>query len=226
MAKRAVLDVLTQTLGKYASLSPEELSVSLFAGKMVINDLSLLPDAINEDFLESGEGGLSVVSGSIKSVNVTVPWNRLGSKSVVVHLQDLSLLVRSDHTKTAGEGKSSSSESPLAKLTDAREKDILHLDKKRRVERSIRVGLEEMADGSSGAAAKKGFVAKLVRRIIENLHVEVSDVTIRVENEKSDMALGCHLEEFSIQSTDESGNPSFIDRDDKKVSERSEQRHF
>ena len=194
MAKRAVLDVLTQTIGKYASLNPEELSVSLFEGKMAISDLSILPEAINADFIEEGSG-LTVVSGRIASVNVSVPWSRLGSKSVVVHLQDLSLLVRSDHTTCPKGKKTRSSECKSEERNNA----ISHEDQKRRVERSFRAGLEGMANDDDGSgSSSNGFVAKLVRRIIENLHVEVSNVTIKVENENADVTLGVHLDEVSL----------------------------
>lgn len=55
-----------------------------------------------------------------------------------------------------------------------------------------------------------GFKARLVRRVIENLQLEIDDIHFQLKGQGCD--IGASLERFSIFTTDEKGKKTFIDR--------------
>jgi hypothetical protein len=79
---------------------------------------------------------------------------------------------------------------------------------------------EEMSSGSSSGVDKseeqtrgsssKGFKARLVRRIIENLQIDIDGV--RLEMRGQGCVAGVVLDHFSIVTTDKDGTRTFVDR--------------
>ncbi len=60
------------------------------------------------------------------------------------------------------------------------------------------------------AAASAGFKARLVRRIIENLQLDIDDIHFNIQGKNC--CMGASVDKFSIFTTDKDGNKSFIDR--------------
>ena len=62
----------------------------------------------------------------------------------------------------------------------------------------------------SASSASSGFKARLVRRVIENLQLEIEDINFQLKGAGCD--IGASVDKFSIFTTDILGNKSFIDR--------------
>jgi hypothetical protein len=60
------------------------------------------------------------------------------------------------------------------------------------------------------SAASTGFKARLVRRIIENLQLDIDDIRFNVQGQGCN--IGASIDKFSIFTTDQDGRKSFIDR--------------
>ena len=221
MAKQAILDVLSSTIGRYTHLDPTSLSVSLFSGKISLTDLALNPSAINDEFLGGDGGQFSVVAGSCGSVNVNVPWSRISSKSVEIKLKNLVLCVT---TGTVNQGNGNGNGDSNNSNSKASREDVLAKEnKKRLMNRALLQGMNSMDEASSSSSSspssssssssKATFAERLIRRIIENLHIEVENIHIRFLSTGS--STGIFLKSFALLSTDEFGTPKFVDRDAK-----------
>ena len=100
MAKKALLDVLEQTIGKYVkNLDAESLNVALWSGKIELNSLQLDVDSVNAQLnqraVEAPNLALPfrVLSGRFESFQVDVPWAHISSRPVVLRARGLSVEV-------------------------------------------------------------------------------------------------------------------------------------
>ena len=78
---------------------------------------------------------------------------------------------------------------------------------------------EQQGDSSSSnkqSSSSSSFGAKLVRRIVENLQVEITDVHISLDS--SEGSAGVLLESLNLETTDKDGNRTFVDRTTSKDS--------
>ena len=80
MAKRLLLNVLVDVLGNYVEgLNPENLKLGIWDGKIELSDLKLKRTALDGLNLP-----ISVSHGSLKRLEVSIPWASLESKPVIV----------------------------------------------------------------------------------------------------------------------------------------------
>jgi len=249
MAKAALLDVLEKTIGKYVkNLDAESLNLAVWSGTLQLNSLQLNVQAVNEELSRQAINApnlaipLEVVSGSFTSFQVDVPWAHLMSKPVVLRAKGLSVIVapcdRSAETKAAAAASSSSldfqSEAERAMtILQHREKSIRFADDYRRQANALRklAGEDEAADDNTSNNKNKDnkssgstFTARLVRRIIENIQIEVSDVHVSLQDttDGMDAAAGVMLEQLSLVTTDSKGRRTFVDRTVKKPENEQE----
>ncbi|CAM9659912.1 unnamed protein product, partial [Ectocarpus sp. 8 AP-2014] len=89
MAKSLLLNALHDALSDYVvGLSPERLKVGVWSGKIVLDELQVNPDAVNQLRLP-----VNIIHGTVKKLEVDIPWAHLGSRPVKVLLQGVSVLV-------------------------------------------------------------------------------------------------------------------------------------
>ena len=80
--------ILQRLLGRYvAGLEKRNLSLKMWSGRVVLENLSLRGDAL------IGLVPAHMHSGQIGRLEMVVPWHKLGSLPVTLDLQDISLLV-------------------------------------------------------------------------------------------------------------------------------------
>eukprot|EP00588_Corethron_pennatum_P019656 CAMPEP_0194331756 /NCGR_PEP_ID=MMETSP0171-20130528/56778_1 /TAXON_ID=218684 /ORGANISM="Corethron pennatum, Strain L29A3" /LENGTH=123 /DNA_ID=CAMNT_0039093359 /DNA_START=100 /DNA_END=467 /DNA_ORIENTATION=- len=103
MAKKAILDLLETTIGQYVlDIDPKSLNVAIWGGNVQLHNLRLDTEAINGKLrqMSADQPGLSlplrVSGGGVGFVEVEVPWTKIGSKSVVMRLTDLEVIVEPD----------------------------------------------------------------------------------------------------------------------------------
>ena len=120
MAKRALLDVLSSTIGRYVQdLDEEKLNVAVWSGRVELSNLSLDIDAVNRELARQAAEApnlavpLRVVEGRFDSLEVEVPWARITSRSVVVRAAGLHVVVE-PHRWTSKDGGEALATSTLA----------------------------------------------------------------------------------------------------------------
>jgi hypothetical protein len=219
MAKKALLDVLEQTIGKYVkNLDAESLNVAVWSGKIKLNSLELDVDAVNSELdRQAAEAPnlalpFKVVSGGFEELQVDVPWAQLTGRSVVVRASGLKVFVepydrlsQADHLQAVV----ASEEKRAAKIREARTQNIQTSDNYRLQANAVRK-LALADEGAGNDANKSTFGSRLVRRMIENVQIEISDVHVSLADAKG--SAGVVLESLSLFTTDKEGKRSFVDR--------------
>lgn len=87
MAKKAILDVLESTIGKYVyNLDAQSLNVAVWSGKIQLHNLELNTEAVNAKLAQNAQFApnlaipFRVVGGIFEQFQVDVPWAKLTSK--------------------------------------------------------------------------------------------------------------------------------------------------
>lgn len=214
MAKKALLDVLEQTIGKYVrNLDAESLNVAVWSGKIALTNLELDVDAVNAELdRQAAEAPnlavpLEVIKGKFESLQVDVPWASLTSRSVVlrakglhVHVRPRDRLATTDHLQASV----ASEEARAEKIRTAREQSIQLSEKYRQQALAVR----KLAAESE--PTKQSFSSRLVRRILENIQIEIQNVHISLTDAEG--SAGVVLESLSLVTTDRDGKQVFVDR--------------
>ena len=96
MAKKAILDVLENTIGRYVlNLDPHSLNVAVWSGKIELNSLELDTVSINNELdkqaYESPNLALPVrvIGGRFDHLEVDVPWTKLTSNLLSCRLSSI-----------------------------------------------------------------------------------------------------------------------------------------
>ena len=216
MAKKAILDVLESTIGKYVkNLDSESLNVALWNGQIELNSLELNIGAVNAELdRQAAEAPnlalpFRVSGGRFDSLKIDVPWARISSRSVVFRAKGLKIVLEPCHRKSGDPLKSILSEEKIVEqLSNARFHSIKLYDDYRRQAEALKKLAVDPDDAQS--ASQASFSARLVRRIVENLQVEIEDVHIVFRNHAC--SAGVILRSLSLVTTDRDGNRTFVDR--------------
>mmetsp|Transcript_4276 Transcript_4276/g.8218 ORF Transcript_4276/g.8218 Transcript_4276/m.8218 type:complete len:3387 (-) Transcript_4276:172-10332(-) len=252
MAKKAILEVLESTIGKYVlNLDAESLNVGVWAGKVELQSLQLDVNAVNAELSRRAHEAPNLASpfrvceGRFEKVQMDVPWARLSSRPVVFRarglwvymephdfLKDDSLASSSSmHVENrygtrvrAKKKKDATRTTTTTKLrvVEERANSIGRAEAARKRANAVRGVWEEDDDGEGDNGSghrdeskeedgkSDSFTSRLVRRIIENLQVEVEDVHVAVRG--CGCAAGLVLGSLSLVTTDARGNRTFVDR--------------
>ncbi|KAL7576943.1 hypothetical protein ACA910_006700 [Epithemia clementina (nom. ined.)] len=126
----------------------------------------------------------------------------------------------SDNNKNAAASKTdgSSNHALLDPISDARIRAIENAEEYRQQANALRdLAQEDLVvqddsndNNNTNKKSSASFGAKLVRRIVENLQVEISDVHIILES--SDSSAGVLLKSLNFETTDKDGNRTYVDR--------------
>lgn len=261
MAKKAILEVLESTIGKYVhNLDSESLNVAVWSGKIELQSLQLDIHAVNSELSRRAQLApnlacpFKVIEGRFDKVQLDVPWARLTSRPVVFRASGLWVYVEphdflaearnnpkgytvnrygtkmrsrkssggdtlqsKQYTGSNGEGVM---EERINSITTAEEG-------RRRISAMKNFALgggggpddeednenaEDAMDANSTSSSSNSntFTARLARRILENLQVEIQDVHIAIRGCQT--AAGIVLGSLSLSTTDAKGNKTFVDR--------------
>lgn len=197
MAKSLLLNILVDVLGKYIDgLTPENLKLGVWSGKIQLSNLQLRESALDELNLP-----LKVLKGSLKSLSVKVPWTQLDSKPVEIYLDGIYLLASPLDT-------SHSTAEESQRLLKA-----FKTNKLKQVDASI---LQQIKSGGD-AAKTASYLQQLVTHIVDNLEVRLSNIHIRYEDSYSDpgrvFCCGVTLDEVILTTTDNTWNVKFVKRE-------------
>lgn len=234
MAKAAILNVLEETIGRYVQgLDAKSLNVAVWAGKIELQSLQLDTEAVNRELTRQALDApnlaipFRIVEGSFETLKVEVPWARLTSKPVVLRAIGLNATIEPfDHltskfihekeTTTKKSTSYTSDEMKEKKAKNERFASLQHAEEARQRFNAMReiteMDEDEFEDDKSGQTRGSaiGFKARLVRRIIENIQLDIDDIQFTLKGHGCDA--GIQLDRFSVFTTDKNGKKSFIDR--------------
>lgn len=200
MFERLAGKLLNGFLSKYFvqnqedELSPHKSSqLSVWSGYISLDHLEFRKDVVNELLQNTG---VEMVSGSITSLEITVPWAKLGTSAtdddgavVVVVLDGVHLLLRTNYDYNDEAMRKNAIASRRNALAD-----------------SESYGRKETQ--SLSKLLQKRITEGILKDIMEKLHIHIRDVHVRLEDVLSDpmnpFACGITLESIHIQAEDES----------------------
>ena len=233
MAKKAILEVLESTIGRYVlNLDAESLNVAVWSGKIELQSLQLDVAAVNSELSRRAHEApnlacpFKVCEGRFDKVQLDVPWARLSSRPVVfrarglwVYMEPHDFLKEDAHVENRWGTKVKKKESrqKTSSVAEERVSSIARAESSRQRASAVRMAWEDeddegsvAADDGSDKSDSSSFTSRLVRRIIENLQVEIEDVHIAVRG--CGCAAGIVLGRLSLATTDAKGNRTFVDR--------------
>ena len=199
------------------------MKVAVWKGNIELHSLQLDVNAVNADLAKQAMDApnlalpFRVESGSFQSLSVEVPWAKLSSHAVIFRASGLHIKLELHNflNDTLKDGKHPVAEGDTnnnSRLTE-REQDIISAEKIRERSNALRnlANSNEVDEGELSNDVKgDSFGARLVRRILENLQVEISD--IKIELHGSGCRIGAILETLKLTTTDKTGVPTFVDR--------------
>lgn len=185
----AVANVLNKVLGDFVvNLNPEQLKLSVFKGKIALNNLELKKSALEKLGLP-----FRVRQGFIGHIEVNIPWTSLASSPLVIKISDILALVSPRPAKTWNEEE---------------EKQSM----KSSVSESL-ANFEAINHPELQVSDEPGMVEKLVQLIVDNVQVEIKRVYIRFEDKctsKVPYSVGIKLGQVSAETCDDSWTPQFV----------------
>ena len=189
--------ILNRLLGRYVlGLEVRNLSLKVWSGRVVLENLSLRQDALI---------GLPVRmrTGTIGRLEMVVPWHKLGSLPVTLDLQDVFVLV-----------------TPLNEDRWRPEEEAARRWSKKHAALRTRGGeLRELLEKLQGSLLPEGdddaLAPGLLPRVLDNVQMTVSNVHLRYEdrtNSSTPVALGLRLVSVQLKAVDEHGRTRFVER--------------
>jgi hypothetical protein len=143
-----------------------------------------------------------VIGGSFGSLQVEVPWSKLMSKSTLMKAHGLKISVEAhDRHAEVDFLKARFDSERMKKILEARAKSIVSANEHR---------LRKKAVAALASSGESSFSSRLVRRIIENIQIEINDVHISLESGES--SAGVIMQSLTLFTTDARGTPTFVDR--------------
>lgn len=191
MLEGALEQLLLQFLAPYVDgISRDKLHLGAFSGSLELKDLTVKPEALALLGLE----GFRVGHGGIRLISLSIPWSKLYSGKVKVAIDSIHIKV-----EALSEGSRSNAEL-LKELQEAKQKAI---DVRVSQLRDIMENQEQAASAGEGAK-KRGMAVRLVRKIVNNITINLTDVSFSFVNKNRGLACGLDFPKLAVLSTDES----------------------
>eukprot|EP00754_Rhynchopus_humris_P027755 Rhum_TRINITY_DN15106_c25_g1::Rhum_TRINITY_DN15106_c25_g1_i1::g.139878::m.139878 len=160
---------ILEYLGQYLEgLDRNQLRLKLWQGDLVVRDVKLRAGAFDELLQDVGGVPLALVSGTVDSLHLKVPWSSLKKESVVVTLTGVRGVVAPCRAKPWDEHA----------LVLRRKEAALARWEARRLAAAADAG-DEAKDAKDGGG---GWADRLKGVVLENLQIQIHDVHFRCED--------------------------------------------
>lgn len=153
-----VANVLNSVLGNWIdNINSDQLKISVFSGEVLLECLS-----IKESAIESLGLPLKLVYGSIDKLSVKIPWSSLGSSPLKIQICGIHVLI-----------------SPESPDTWSEQKEVNNVQI---YKQALLDNYEAIQSSEIPVNQDKGFMSKLVTKIIQNVQVSIESLYIRYED--------------------------------------------
>ncbi|CEG72298.1 hypothetical protein RMATCC62417_07879 [Rhizopus microsporus] len=193
MLESVVSTLLNRVLGAYVSnLNYNQLKIGIWSGEVKLRDLKLRREALDKLNLP-----IDVLEGYLGELTLTIPWNNLRGKPVLIDIKDVYVLAvpRNESSMTTEELAEREHEAKMRKLENAE------------------LMMQHIEDDAIENAKNDTFANQLITRILNNLQFSIKNIHIRYEDNVSTQhrfAAGITLNELSAITTDENWTPNTI----------------
>ncbi|CAO3674063.1 hypothetical protein G6F70_001780 [Rhizopus microsporus] len=191
MLESVVSTLLNRVLGAYVSnLNYNQLKIGIWSGEVKLRDLKLRREALDKLNLP-----IDVLEGYLGELTLTIPWNNLRGKPVLIDIKDVYVLAvpRNESSMTTEELAEREHEAKMRKLENAE------------------LMMQHIEDNTIENAKNDTFANQLITRILNNLQFSIKNIHIRYEDNVSTQhrfAAGITLNELSAITTDENWTPN------------------
>lgn len=207
----AVLEqLLLRFLAPYLDgISKDKLHLGVLSGLLELKDLRVKADAL----ALLGNPTLRIKTGKVGRLRLHVPWTHLYSGKLRVSIETVHFEVERIGDESSDKAPPSDTE-VVQQLREAKQKAIAlratqlqDLVKQREEEESEGEEDEEFGDSASPMTKQKkekrqGLIAKLVRKIVNNVQVDLSDLEASYCSPSFGIACGVSLRALDVVSTD------------------------
>ena len=200
MAKRLLLSILVDVLGKYVEgLTVENLKVGVWSGKIELNNLELKRTALDGLNLP-----ITISHGILKHLKLIIPWTALESKPVKVIIDGLYL--------QAGPLN-------LSKLDVEEIKKSILANKRLKLQQAedLIISKGSTSTDNKETTESSSYIQRLTMKIIDNLEVTLTNIHIRYEDPGISIpnkcfSLGITIAAIKLSTIDDNGNEAFVVR--------------
>ncbi|CAG9319841.1 unnamed protein product [Blepharisma stoltei] len=187
---KVVSKVLNSVLGDFIeNLNPDQLNLSIFSGKVSLEDLRVKSEALDKLGFPFKLG-----SGYVGTIQVSIPWTSLGSSPLKIIIKDVIVFLLPY---------------PKANWDEQEQRTINQKWRRSQIDKFEIMNSEEVAVASS-----PGMIEKLFRKIVDNIQVELKNVYVRFEDTESfsqKFAVGLKIEEISCFTCNSSWEKQFME---------------
>ncbi|CAK9783702.1 putative late endosome to vacuole transport-related protein [Cutaneotrichosporon oleaginosum] len=204
---QVVKDIALRMLNAYVSpyvenLNPNDLQLSVLAGKAEFHDLRL-----KKSVLERFGLPVEIVAGDIGKLSITIPWQAIKNQPARIEIDDIYVLARA---RTQGK---------IDPDEDARIEQATKQERLRRAE-AVDNATSEVQEGH-GDDQKETYLGAITTKIINNVQIHIRNIHMRYEDGSSTpehpFAAGLTISEFKMVSTDENWVETFLQNNVKDV---------
>jgi hypothetical protein len=186
MLEKVAVKVLSKLLNQYiANFDAKQLNLSVTTGRATMHNVELRADALSA-LLGTDAAALTLLHGAVGDLELTLPWQKLGSKpSVVVAKRVVLVLGTSRPAAAAREALLGNADAAAATLA-----------------RAAALARESLDQNS--------LTAKLVAKVLANLQVRVEGVSVRLVDRHAPRpcAFGLLVASLALESTDVNWKPT------------------
>ena len=198
MAKSLLLNILVDILGNYVEdLTKDNLKLAVWSGTIELYNLKLKSSALDKLNLP-----VKVLRGSLKKLQLKIPWTNLESKPVSVIMDGMFL---------------ETGPVDLSEISTADAKRMVAKSRQKKMEKAERAIMAIIHNKSYKRKKKASYMKNLTAKIMDNLEISITNLHIRYEDQDSIpgtiISCGITIESISLQTTDENWNPAYFTRD-------------
>ncbi|VVC35435.1 Vacuolar protein sorting-associated protein 13, N-terminal domain,Vacuolar protein sorting-associated [Cinara cedri] len=199
LQKRCCRYLLQRYIGRFLEhkIEPEQLSINVLDGSVSLGDIVLDVQALN-NIGDEHQLPFEFVEGSVVKISLTVPWRNMLTESSVIHIDGLSLTVRSNVKETEGI-PSSMLESVWSSMSNS-------------VYSTPDSDYEDSFDNASESEQVSGLevFTQAIESILNRIKVKLSNTVIKLEYMPDilKLGLGLQLHIISLDYIDEVADES------------------
>ena len=189
----AVANVLNDVLGSWVeNINSEQLKLSVFSGKILLENLLLRRTA-----LESLGLPFNLVYGKIKKIKVDIPWTALASRPLTIKISGIYILTCPTLPQNWNE------ETEMKNTQDFK--------------RTYLENYEAVSFAETSVPEDKGFMEKLVNKMVQNVQISIKNVYLRYEDTHMSLrpfVIGLMIHRLSAVTCDKNWEKKFMEAED------------
>ena len=196
MLEGYITPLLMSYINKYVNnIKPSDLKVSFWGGDAVLRNLELRLDVLKKEL----HVPLEFTSGFVRELVIHLPWSSIASTSVEVTIKDLELVIQLKSLNKAASSEGSSEDEEKGAIGDEQSSSDLSS-----------VGELPQSESGKKEEALPGYLQGYMNRVLNNVHVHVQNMVVKVLEEESDLMLTLNIGSIEFFTANKNWEREFI----------------